>query len=481
MNFWPVFRIICILLGFVGITFIMPVGVALYFAEYDIVPVFAIPMITVFFLGLLCVLSGKNKNWRISVRGAFVVAALSWISASFLGAVPLYFSGYVPSFTDALFESVSAFTTTGATILNDIEALPKSLNFWRCLMHWLGGMGIVALTVALLPLLGIGGFQLIKAETTGPEKSKVTPKITTTAKILWVIYVALTILQTVLLLCSGLGFIDSVAVTFATLGTGGFALKNASIGGYNSAVVDWICTLFMLLAGINFSLFFYAVTGKMQEIYRNTELKVYLLIIAFFSVATAFFVLPRYGAFLNALRYAAFHVVSIITTTGFATDDYLLWSEPAQFMLFLLFFTGACSGSTGGGIKIIRWVILAKQGSNEVSKMLHPHGIFSIQLNGKIGRKDVVFNVAAFLYFYFFLLFVTTFLGTLAHLDLFTALTGALSTLGNIGPAFGKLGPACNYSFLPDFLKWWYSFVMLAGRLELYTMIIYFTRSYWKK
>ncbi|MCR4626316.1 MAG: TrkH family potassium uptake protein [Treponema sp.] len=474
-------RIIFVLLGIVGITFLIPISVALCLGENQVISSFLIPMIIVILLGIASIYVGRKKSLRISMRGAFIVAALSWISASFLGAIPLFTSGSVTTFTDAFFESVSAFTTTGATIINDVESLPNAINVWRCLMHWLGGMGIVALTVAFMPLLGVGGFQLIKAETTGPEKGKVTPKITNTAKILWFIYFILTVLQTVLLLISGLNFVDAISIAFSTLGTGGFALKNASIGAYNSASVDWICIVFMVLAGINFSLYYYAVTGKIQDIIDNTELKVYLGIVVLFSVGIAFFILPRFHSFLTALRYAAFQVGAIITTTGFATDDYIQWAYPAQFLLFLLFFTGACSGSTGGGIKIIRWVILSKQGSNEIRKMLHPHGIFSIQLNGKVGRKDVVFNVAAFLYFYFFLLFITTFIGTFANLDLLTSFTGALSTLGNVGPAFGALGPTCNYSSLPAFLKWWYSFVMLAGRLELYTMMIYFTGAFWKK
>ena len=481
MNIKQLFRIICVLLMIVGSTFLIPIAVALFYGETQVLSAFLVPMFVTIILGLIGITLRRDKNLRVSIRGAFVVAALSWISASFLGAIPLYVSGAVNSVTDAIFESVSAFTTTGATIINDVEILPKSINVWRCLMHWLGGMGIVALTVALMPLLGVGGFQLIKAETTGPEKGKVTPKITNTAKILWLIYFILTVAQTVALLASGLNFIDAMSIAFSTLGTGGFALKNASIGAYNSASVDWICTIFMVLAGINFSLYYYAVTGKFQEIKENTELKVYLAIVVLFSFGIAFFILPRFGSFLTALRYAAFQVGAIITTTGFATDDYIQWAQPAQFLLFVLFFTGACSGSTGGGVKIIRWVILSKQGSNEIRRMLHPHGIFSVQLNGKVGRKDVVFSVASFCYFYMLLLFITTFIGTFANLDLFTSFTGALSALGNVGPAFGALGPTCNYSFLPGFLKWWYGFVMLAGRLELYTMMIYFTGAFWKK
>ncbi|QTQ14820.1 TrkH family potassium uptake protein [Treponema parvum] len=474
-------RIIFVLLAIVGLSFLMPIFVALAYKEYEIVPVFLIPMIIVVILGIISVVSGRGEQLSLSTRGAFVIAACSWIFASLLGAVPLMASGCIPRLADAVFESVSGFTTTGATILENVDDLPKSINLWRCLMHWLGGMGIVALTVAFLPLLGVGGFQLIKAETTGPEKGKVTPKITNTAKALWIIYVVLTAIQTILLMVSGLDFVNSASIAFATLGTGGFALKNASIGGYNSAAVDWICTVFMFLSGINFTMYFYAVSRKFKDIRENTELKAYATVFIISSLAVAFFIKPQFGSFINSLRHAAFNVVSIISTTGFATADYTLWVPPAQFVIFLLYFLGACSGSTAGGVKIIRWVILAKQGSNEILRMLHPHGIFTIHLNGKPGRRDVVFNVAAFIYFYFLLIFVTTFVGTLGNVGILSSFTGALAMLGNVGPAFGKFGPSYNYGFLPDFVKWWYSFAMLAGRLELYTMIIYFTKSYWKK
>ena len=342
-------------------------------------------------------------------------------------------------------------------------------------------MGIVALTVALLPLLGVGGFQLIKAETTGPEKGKITPKITTTAKYLWIIYLILTAIQTILLKIFGMDFIDALAHAFSTLGTGGFSTKNNSIAFYNSIHIDIICTIFMFLAGINFSLFYYFVTKKFQDIKDNSELKAYCGICIFVIIAMALCLLPTYKSFGTALRYAAFQTTTIISTTGFASADFTLWPMTAQFFVFILFFIGGCSGSTAGGIKVIRWVVLHKQLSNETKKMLHPHGVFSIRLNNQPARKDLVFTVAGFLFIYLVLVIITTFVGCLAKLDLLTAFTTALSMVGNIGPGFGSLGPSCNYGFLPDFVKWWYCFAMLAGRLELYTMIIFFLPEYWKK
>ena len=318
--------------------------------------------------------------------------------------------------------------------------------------------------------MGIGGFQLIKAETTGPEKGKITPKIATTAKLLWIIYFALTALQTALLLLCRMDFIDSLSYAFATLGTGGFATRNASVGAYNSAA-----------AGVNFSLYYYAFTRDFAEIRHNSEFKAYLVIITVVVLALTLSIKSVYGNFATALRYASLQTASIITTTGFATADYTLWPPYAQFFILLLFFIGGSSGSTSGGVKVIRWVILFKQFGNEAKKILHPHGVFAIRLNGAPGRKDVVFNVAAFMFVYGILVLLTALAGTFAGLDLFSAFTGSLSMVGNVGPAFGALGPSCNYGFLPPLLKWWYCFAMLAGRLELYTMIIFFLPDYWRK
>ena len=262
MSLFNFFRINILLLAIISITFVLPIGVAMYYQEYQVIPSFFVPGIICIGLAAITLLLGRRKKVAMTPRDAFVVVAAAWTFASFLGALPLYFSGWVPKFTDAFFESASGFTTTGASNLSDLEILPMSINMWRCQMHWLGGMGIVALTVALMPLLGVGGFQLIKAETTGVEKGKVTPKIATTAKILWIIYFSFTVIQTVLLRVAGMTWYDALAHTFSTLGTGGFSTKNASIGYYQSPSIQWICTIFMLLAGVNFSLFYYAVTRK---------------------------------------------------------------------------------------------------------------------------------------------------------------------------------------------------------------------------
>lgn len=474
-------KITSILLAIVGATFLIPIAVAIACGEMAVLPAFIIPMVASFILGLAINIPTRKIKYNMSTRQTFLIVAMVWVVASFMGSLPLYFSGTFPSYLDAFFESVSGFTTTGSTILSNIDDLPRSINMWRCITHWLGGMGIVTLTVALLPLLGVGGFQLIKAETTGPEKGKVTARITTTAKALWTIYAVLTLLETIALHLAGMDFIDALAHGFSTLGTGGFSTKGASVGAYDSVAIDVIITVFMFLAGINFSLYFYLINRDFKEIKDNTEFKAYLGLVAFFTIAVSISLISVYGSFFKALRYGAFQVLSLISTTGFATADFMTWPATTQFLLFILFFIGGSSGSTSGGVKVVRWVILGKQVNNETKKMLHPHGVFSIRLNNKVGRKDIVFNVAAFISIYLMLVLITTFVGCLGNLDLHSAFTGALSMVGNVGPGYGLLGPSENFGFLPAFVKLWYCFAMLAGRLELYTMIIFFMPSYWKK
>lgn len=474
-------KISSILLALVGATFAIPIGVAIYCGEYAVLPSFIIPMVISFIFVAAVNLPTKKVKYNMSTRQTFLIVALVWIVASLMGSIPLYYSGAFGSYIDAFFESVSGFSTTGSTVLSDVDSVPRSINMWRCITHWLGGMGIVTLTVALLPLLGVGGFQLIKAETTGPEKGKVTARITTTAKVLWIIYAGFTLIETVALKIAGMDFIDALAHGFATLGTGGFSTRGASIAAYDSVAIDVIITIFMFLAGINFSLYFYLISRDFKEIRDNSEFKVYLGLVAFFIVAVTLSLCGTYGSFAKALRYGSFQVISLMSTTGFATADFMTWPSTTQFLLFLLFFVGGCSGSTSGGVKVVRWVILSKQVNNETKKMLHPHGVFTVRLNNKVGRKDIVFNVAAFISLYLLLVAITTFIGCLGHLDLHSAFTGALSMVGNVGPGFNLLGPAENYGFLPGFVKLWYCFAMLAGRLELYTMIIFFMPAYWKK
>ena len=480
MSLFKFFRLIFTILAIVGIAFLFPVITALVCKEYSVLPAFLIPMGVNIVLGAFAFFREKKYAFKFSTRDVFIFVALSWIAICISGSVPLFLSGAIKNPVDAIFEGVSGFTTTGSTILSEVESLPRSINLWRCEMHWLGGMGIIALTVALLPLLGVGGFNLIKAESTGPDKGKITPKMANTAEVLWFLYLALTIIHAIALKICGMDFIDSISYAFSTLGTGGFATRNASIASYNSLSIEIICTVFMFLSGINFSLYFYLLTRKFDEVKKNSELKGYVLIFCGTAILIAIFLIPYYGSFASALRYSFFQVGAIMTTSGYATADYLLWPSAAQFLLFLLFFTGGSAGSTSGGFKVIRWIILAKQAKNEMLRMLHPQGIFSVRINGKAGRKDLIYNVAAFTFVYFALVIVTTFFSAISGLDILTSFTASLSMVGNVGPAFGELGPTANYGFLHPALKLWYCFAMIAGRLEIYNLIIFFLPEYWK-
>lgn len=479
--FFSFLKIVSAILAIVGTTFIVPMGVALYCREFHVIPSFLIPMLVSWLFASIILIAGRKYKIRLNSKTSFVVVAVAWLAASLFSAIPLYFSGAIPNLVDAIFESFSGFSTTGATIVKDIEALPRSINLWRCQTHWIGGLGIVALTVALLPILGVGGFQLIKAETTGPEKGKFTPKIATTAKVLWFMYIGMTTVETVLLRISGMDFIDALSHSFATLGTGGFSTRNESIGAYHSLPIDIIVTVFMFLAGINFTLYYYLFTGKITEIRNDSELKTYIGIVFASVLAITLFELKNYGNFFTSLRYSSFQSISILTTAGFATADYESWSSASQAIIFFLFFIGGCSGSTSGGVKVIRWVVLGKQLHNEIQRMLHPQGIFTIRINKRAGRKDVVFAVAAFFCVWVIIVAALTLFGCIFNLDLLSSFTGALSMVGNIGPAFGKLGPTNNYSFLAAPVKWVYCFAMLAGRLEFFTVVIFFSPTFWKK
>lgn len=480
MKFIQCLTITFIILSIVAGSFLIPAAVAVYLHEWAVLPAFLIPMAGIGAITLILFLITKRQPIRLTVREGILLVSAAWIGAGLLGAVPFLLSGFVPQFSDALFESVSGFTTTGASVLQNIESYPMALRMWRTQMHWLGGMGIVALTVALFPLLGVGGFQLIKSETSGPDKGKVTAKITHTAKALWFIYLGLTVLQIVLLCSAGMPFLEAVCHSFSTLGTGGFSTQNTSIGYYQSAAIEIICTVFMLLAGVNFSLYFYLFTGKSEELFRNSELHTYIRIILFAGIGIALTIIPIYGV-ATAFRHSFFHVASIITTTGFSTVNYCAWPAFAQAILFLLMFTGGCSGSTAGGMKIIRWIILRKQAFNEMQRLLHPHGVFSIQLNRRPGRKDIVYSVAGFIFVYFICLLITFLVAALSGVDILTGITAALTLVGNIGAAFGRIGSGGDFSFFPYWAKILFSFSMLAGRLELYTIVILCVPAFYRR
>jgi trk system potassium uptake protein TrkH len=474
-------RTIAVLLIIVCAFMLFPIAFALVYEELQTIRFFIYPMAAVVMVATFILVLPRKVAFTLSHRDGFLLVTFSWISSALVGCLPLYLSGTIPNFTDAFFETMSGFTTTGASILTEIESLPKSMLFWRSLTHWLGGMGIVVLTIAVLPLLGIGAYQMMKAEAPGPILDKITPKITETARILWIIYLGLTVVETALLMIGGMSLFDALTHTFGTLATGGFSPKNRSVGYFDSGFIHIVVTVFMMLAGMNFILHYGLITGKLRKVFANMELRVYLAIFASATIIIAFVLYgSTYGSFGVSLRYAAFQAASILTTTGFTTADYATWPFFAKAVLFTLTFVGGCSGSTGGGIKVIRIATLFKLGIHEMKRMAHPRSVFSLRLGQGSLKKDMVYSISGFFFLYLFVLLLVTLVVASGGNDLITSLSSALVTVGNIGPGFGRIGPTLNYAFYPDYIKWFLSFAMMVGRLEVYTVLVLLTPRFWR-
>ncbi|MFT5438040.1 MAG: trk system potassium uptake protein TrkH [Ulvibacter sp.] len=443
--------------------------------------------------GFVMLLTIKHRK-EINKREGYVIVTFGWIFMSLVGTLPYIFTGAIPSFTNAFFETMSGYTTTGASILNDIESIPKGVLFWRSITHWIGGMGIIVLAIAILPLLGIGGMQLFTAEAPGPGGDKLHPRITDTAKRLWLIYVGYTIAETVLLKVAGMDFFDAINHSLSTISTGGFSTKNNSMAHWNDQpLIQYIVMVFMFLAGSNFVLSYFAFKGKFSKIIKDDEFKTYSLTIIAFTIVVALLVYFQadlsnssvfhplvWGPFESAIRHALFQVLAIITTTGFVSADYTLWT-PFLTILFLgLMFLGGSAGSTAGGIKVMRHLIMIKNGILEFRRTLHPNAILPVRYNDKAIPQPIVFNILGFFILYMLSFIIGTLVFSWLGLDFKTALGGAAATLGNVGPAIGDLGPVNNYSSLPDSAKWWSAFLMLIGRLELFTVLILLTPFFWR-
>jgi len=474
-----IFRLWALLLGFFPVIMLPSLIMAVAAGEWYMILGFAIPSCVTAILALLSFNSLRKNKIQLNVKLGFLLVCGTWIWASFIGSVPFYLAGL--NFTDAFFESACTFATTGGTVIDDIEIMPMSLLLWRSLAHWFGGIGIVMISVALMPLLGIGGFQLVKAEAPGPEREKITPRITATAKILWLVYCALTFLVFCLYLLGGMHWFDALCHALSTMASGGVSTKNAGLVAFNSPFIEAVATVFMLMAGFNFNLYYRLLQGKFSEIKNNTEARAYLIIFVTAAGIITLSLLPVYGSFASALRYAAYQSASMISTTGATIADYETWPALARMVLFALIFIGGCSGSTAGGIKVIRHVILWKQMGNELRKVVYPRGIFSIQINRRVGRKDVIYGAAAFVFVYMAIVAVTTLITAASGIDIFSSFSASLSIMGNIGVGFGATGPFHNYGAFPNHIKWLYSLVMIAGRLEIWTVLILFNPVYWKK
>jgi trk system potassium uptake protein TrkH len=447
-------RALLSLLGIIAVSMIPALIMAAAAGETAMIRAFVFPMLIVTVLALPSFLSLRHKKMNLDAGDGFFLVFVTWVLASFLGAVPFYLSQEDLSFTDSLFESSCAFATTGGTVINDVEALPRSLLLWRSCAHWFGGMGIVLISVALMPLLGIGGFQLIKAEAPGPEKEKITPKITVTAQLLWLAYGVLTLILFILYLLGGMNRFDAFCHSLTTMASGGVSTRNRGLASFDSPFIEGVSTLFMLLAGLNFSLYYRLLRKKFRDIRDNTEARVYL---AIFFAATGIITIslaPVYGSIPTALRYAGYQTASILSTTGTAVTNYETWPGLARMTIFALMFVGGCSGSTAGGVKVIRHVVLWKQMSSEMRRAMFPRGVFSVQLNKRVGRRDLVYGVAGFVVLYSLVVLVTTLITAASGTDIFSSFSAALSITGNIGVGFGAVGPAHNYSGLPDHIKW---------------------------
>ena len=433
----------------------------------------------VLFLGVFIMLLSRNHTKQIQKREGYIIVSFGWVLMSLSGMLPYLFTGVIPDVSSAFFETMSGYTTTGSTIFNDIESVPKGVLFWRSTTHWIGGMGIIVLAIAILPLLGIGGMQLFAAEAPGPSSDKLHPRITDTAKRLWFIYVGYTLAETILLSAAGMSFFDAINHAMSTLSTGGFSTKNNSVAHWNNTpIIQYIITFFMLIAGTNFVLSYFAFTGKIRKIFRDQEFKFFMTFIGISTLIVALVLFNKvdltvssfyhpqiFGTLESSFRHAFFQVVAIITTTGFVTADFTAWSSFLTIVFFGLMFMGGSAGSTSGGVKGVRHLLMIKSGLLEFKRALHPNAVIQPRYNGSILKEEVVYNIYAF-----FILYMLSFIfGALVFgalgLDFKSAIGVAASSLGNVGPALGSYGPAFSYSELPEFAKWWASFLMLLGRL----------------
>ena len=479
------YAFIGIVLGFTFVSYYYSDGVAAEMLEASIITIF---------IGVVIMLLTKNKRKELQKRDGYVIVTFGWIFMSLAGTLPYIITGAIPSFTDAFFETMSGYTTTGASILNDIESIPYGVLFWRSITHWIGGMGIIVLAIAILPLLGIGGMELFTAEAPGPSSDKLHPRITDTAKRLWLIYVGYTVAETILLKLAGMSMFDAVNHSLSTLSTGGFSTKNASMAYWNDQpLIQYIVIVFMFLAGTNFVLSYFAFKTKFSKILQNEEFKFYVISIVIFTLMASLIIYFQtditqstinhpmvWGRYESSFRHSAFQIIAIITTTGFVSADYTLWTPFLTVFFFGLMFLGGSAGSTAGGIKIVRHIILIKNGLIEFRRSLHPRAVLPVRYNTKAVQQPIVLNILGFFILYFLSFIIGVLVFSLLGLDFQTALGGAASSLGNIGPALGDLGPVNNHASLSNPAKWWSAFLMLIGRLELFTVLILLTPYFWR-
>lgn len=480
INYKIIFNILAKLIFIEGLFILIAAFFPLFLNENDLWPLIYSAAICFGFGGLLWLIT-RNPRSDIGKREGYIIVSTVWVVFSLFGSMPFILSGAIPGFTNAFFETISGFTTTGASILNDIEALPHGILFWRSLTQWMGGMGIIVLSIAILPMLGIGGMQLFAAEVPGLTPDKLHPKIKDTARRLWGIYVAFTFTEMILLMLGGMSFFDALNHSLTTMATGGYSTKQASVAHWDSQYIRYVITFFMFLAGVNFSLSYFALKFKFNKVLKNEEFKAYVgLILLFVVVITTVLAIKHNQSFGSALCDASFQVVSIMTTTGYVTADYLQWVPFLGVIILFLMFLGGSSGSTGGSIKIVRIVLLLKNSYFELKRLIHPNAIIPVRLNNKIVPPQIITNVLAFIVFYIMIFVTGVIVMSAMGLDLDTSMGAVAATIGNIGPGIGDVGPVENFYHIPAFGKWVLSFLMLAGRLELFTVLVLFSPAFWR-
>lgn len=480
MNYGVIIKVLGNLLVVEAGLMIPSLLVALYYNQTDKLA-FLYSIIITGIIGFIMSKCFKNKK-GIKAKEGLAIVSFGWILASFFGSLPFIFSGSIPSWVDAFFETVSGFTTTGATIVDNVEALPNGILFWRSFTHWIGGMGILVFTIAILPTLGVGGFQIFKVESPGPMPDRIVPRVKDTAKILYTTYIIITIIEIILLLFGGMSLFDSAVHTFGTVGTGGFSVKNSSVGAYDSTYIHLVIGIFMILSGINFSLYYSLSKGKWKEVLKDEELRLYLGIITAAVILIAYNInKTMYHDIGLSLRDSFFQVSSIITTTGYATVDFDKWPTFSKGILFLLMFVGGCAGSTGGGMKNIRILVLLKLIKREVAKIFHPRAVIPIKTGDKVVPNETVASISSFFILYIIIFVLGTIVISLEGIDFESSAGAVAATLGNVGPGLGLVGPARTYSQFSKLGKMTLSIFMLLGRLELFTIIALFAPKTWKK
>ncbi len=474
MNYKMIGYLLGQIIRVLGLLMFLPLIVSLIYHEPDSLKAFAITSVSLILLGTLMTIK-KPENKDIYTRDGMATVAATWILVSIFGAVPFTLAGEIPNFADAIFETASGFTTTGATILNDIEAVSNACLFWRSFSHFLGGMGVLILILAILPQADTRTMHLVRAESPGPTAGKLTAKMSSSVRMLYSIYIALTVLEMILLTFSKMTFFEALNTALSTAGTGGFALKNASIAAYDSVYIDVVITVFMLLFSINFTLYYLILTKKFSQAFKNEELRFFLSIVAAASLLIAFDIMPIYGSFFNSLRYSSFQVLTMISTAGFATADFTEWSGFSQMILIMLMFVGGCAGSTGGGLKVMRILIMCKTSFREIKCVLNPRAVVSVKCDGKAIDKEVVRSVSFYFVLFMLLAAVSMLLLSLDGHDVGTTATAVITCLNNVGPGVNEISPSGNFAGFSSWAKILLSLDMLLGRLEIYPLLVLFT------